>query len=163
MTGITAWVEQATWPAVIAATARLAESVTDPDIALVYAADDDARAVAGGSVRGLLGRRRNDDRVHAATQAAAEVVLADALATLARPAAVRVVHGRPERAVLAALDGMDWLVLARDGDLTRLGPHSLGPHTRFVLDHAPCDVVLVWPDSAPGIDTAPPPPPPGAP
>ena len=29
---------------------------------------------------------------------------------------------------------------ARDGDHTRLGPRSLGPATRFVVDHAPCPV-----------------------
>jgi hypothetical protein len=30
------------------------------------------------------------------------------------------------------------LIVARDGDRSRLGPKSLGHHTRFVVDHAPC-------------------------
>ncbi|MGD0344824.1 MAG: universal stress protein, partial [Acidimicrobiales bacterium] len=38
------------------------------------------------------------------------------------------------------------------------GPHSLGPATRFIVDHAPCPVLLVWPDEAPGIESIPPPP-----
>jgi hypothetical protein len=39
---------------------------------------------------------------------------------------------------------MDLLVLARDGDRSRPGPHSLGPAARFAVDHAPCRVLLVW-------------------
>jgi hypothetical protein len=54
-------------------------------------------------------------------------------------------------------------VLARDGDRTRLGPHSLGPHSRFIVDHAPCPVLLVWPEPPPGPSTLPPPPPPPPP
>jgi hypothetical protein len=53
---------------------------------------------------------------------------------------------------------MDLLVLARDGDHTRLGPQSLGPPARFVVDHAPCRVLLVWADAPPDVDTIPPPP-----
>jgi nucleotide-binding universal stress UspA family protein len=55
-------------------------------------------------------------------------------------------RGRAERAVVAACADADLLVLARDGDHTRLGPRSIGHATRFVLDHAPCRVLLVWPD-----------------
>jgi hypothetical protein len=54
---------------------------------------------------------------------------------------------------------MDVLVLARDGDRSRLGPHSLGPRARFVVDHAPCRVLLIWPDAPPGAETVAPPPP----
>ncbi len=63
-----------------------------------------------------------------------------------------------EREVVAASEGFDLLVLARDGDRARLGPKSLAPPTRFVVDHAPCAVLLVWPDEAPGVGTLPPPP-----
>jgi hypothetical protein len=58
---------------------------------------------------------------------------------------------------------MDILVLARDGDRERLGPRSVGPAARFVVDHAPCRVLLIWPDVAPALRTIPPPPAPGAP
>ncbi|MGF1424961.1 hypothetical protein [Kitasatospora sp. LaBMicrA B282] len=41
------------------------------------------------------------------------------------------------------------LILARDGDRAHHpGPHSLGPAGRFVVDHAPCPVLLVWPAPA---------------
>jgi hypothetical protein len=53
---------------------------------------------------------------------------------------------------------MDILVLARDGNRQRLGPRSLGPAARFVVDHAPCRVLLIWPDVAPALTTIPPPP-----
>ena len=61
--------------------------------------------------------------------------------------------------MVAAAEGMDVLVLARDGDRGRLGPRSLGPAARFVVDHAPCRVLLVWPDVAPPVSMIPPPPP----
>jgi nucleotide-binding universal stress UspA family protein len=65
--------------------------------------------------------------------------------------------GRVERVVVEAATGANLLVAARDGDRSRLGPASLGPATRFVVDHAPCPVLLVWPDQAPGMDSIPPP------
>jgi Na+/H+ antiporter NhaD/arsenite permease-like protein len=61
---------------------------------------------------------------------------------------------------VAAAAGADLLILARDGDRSRLGPKSLGPAGRFVVDHAPCPVLLVWPEDPPGTGTIPPPPPP---
>jgi nucleotide-binding universal stress UspA family protein len=61
--------------------------------------------------------------------------------------------------VVEAAQGVDLLVVARDGDRSRLGPASLGPATRFVVDHAPCPVLLVWPDRTPSVDSIPSPPP----
>ncbi len=46
------------------------------------------------------------------------------------------------------------LVLARDGG-PQLGPKSLGPRGRFVVDHAPCAVALVWPQVPPGPESIP--------
>ena len=51
-------------------------------------------------------------------------------------------RGRLEHEVVAALEGADLLVLARDGE-RRPGPKSLLPWTRFVVDHATCKVLLV--------------------
>jgi len=68
-------------------------------------------------------------------------------------------RGAVERDVVAACADAGLLILARAGDRTRLGPKSLGRTTRFVLDHAPCPVLLVWPDAPPGLSTLPPPPP----
>jgi nucleotide-binding universal stress UspA family protein len=60
-------------------------------------------------------------------------------------------RGKIEREVLEACAGADLLVLARDGE-RRLEPKSIGPRTRFVLDHAPCQVLLVWPEDPPSLD-----------
>ncbi|MFI5683329.1 hypothetical protein [Streptomyces sp. NPDC051636] len=75
------------------------------------------------------------------------------------PAAVLMLARRFERQVVAAAEGADPLVPARDGDRARLGPRSLGPAVRFAVDHAPCPVPLVWPESAPDLTAMPPPPP----
>ena len=75
---------------------------------------------------------------------------------LGRPCTQLERSGRIEREVVAAAEGADLLILARDGDRTHLGPRSLSPATRFVVDHAPCPVLLVWPETAPGIATIPP-------
>jgi nucleotide-binding universal stress UspA family protein len=64
--------------------------------------------------------------------------------------------GDVEREVVAACADADLLVCARDGAHDRLGPRSLGRWTRFVVDHAPCAVLLVWPDEAPGVESMPP-------
>jgi hypothetical protein len=96
--------------------------------------------------------------------ACAQTTLFDAAqARLGRPALREGRRGRIEREVVAACAEADMLVLARDGDHTRLGPRSLGHATRFVLDHAPCRVLLVWPDEPPVLATLPPPGPPRPP
>lgn len=85
---------------------------------------------------------------------AAELVSVAALLAVLAWAVIRP-RGWPE-AVAAVLvlaqmcDGEgDLLIVARDGDRSRPGPKSLGPATRFVVDHAPCPVVLVWPGEPP--------------
>jgi nucleotide-binding universal stress UspA family protein len=60
--------------------------------------------------------------------------------------------------VVATAERADLLIIARDGDLTHLGHKSLGPVSRFVVDHAPCPVLLVWPETPPSLTTIPPPP-----
>jgi nucleotide-binding universal stress UspA family protein len=82
----------------------------------------------------------------------ARALLEAARERLARPAEVSARRGRIEREVLDACVGADLLVLARDGE-HRLEPKSLGPRTRFVVDHAPCQVLLVWPEAPPSLDT----------
>jgi hypothetical protein len=52
--------------------------------------------------------------------------------------------------------GPSLLILAREG--AAAGPKSLGKAARFVVDHATCPVLLVWPGQPP--DTPLPPPPP---
>jgi len=60
--------------------------------------------------------------------------------------------------VVSASAEADLLIVARDGDRSRLGPKSMGRATRFVVDHAACPVLLVWPDPAPDVATMPAPP-----
>ncbi|MBV6702502.1 universal stress protein [Kitasatospora aureofaciens] len=118
-----------------------------------------AEALAHGAFAGLLGRghRERDpgDRVGRLADDSAQRLLDAAAQRLGRPCTRVERTGRTGHEVVAAAEGAELLVPARDGDRTRLGPHSLGPATRFVVDHAPCPVLLVWPEPAPGTDTIP--------
>lgn len=153
------WVTEGTWPACVDAARTYAPPGTD--VLLLHVTGDDAAAAAHGAFRGLMGRghpERDPGRRLEAMAAAAAVGLLDAAAErLGRPADRLERHGRIEREVVLVADGADLLIVARDGDRTRLGPHSLGPPTRFVVDHAPCPVLLVWPETPPGVGSIPPP------
>jgi nucleotide-binding universal stress UspA family protein len=121
-------------------------------------------AAAHGALAGLLGRgRRGPEATIDALSAEAVAGLLDhAQQRLGRPATTEQRTGRVEREVVAATADAILLICARDGDRSRLGPRSLGPATRFVVDHVPCPVLLVWPGEAPDLESIPPPPPPGA-
>ncbi|BBA98878.1 hypothetical protein RVR_5239 [Actinacidiphila reveromycinica] len=133
------------------------------DVVLVHVPEPEVAGAAHGAFAGLLGRGRpaRDPGIALSEQATAagEALLAEAAARLDRPCATLQRSGRVEREVVAEAQDAALLVLARDGDRSRLGPHSLGPHSRFIVDHAPCPVLLVWPEPPPGADTLPPPPP----
>lgn len=118
--------------------------------------------VARGAFAGLLGRGGPDpgDVFAGIEEDQVASLFDEAEARLGRPARRLWERGRVEREVVAAAADVDLLICARDGDPARLGPRSLGPHTRFVVDHAPCAVLLVWPHTAPTLDSMPPPPPP---
>jgi nucleotide-binding universal stress UspA family protein len=85
-------------------------------------------------------------------QEEAEALLAAARERFGRQAQTLARRGRIEREVLEAAADADVLVLVRDGE-PRLGPKSLGPQTRFVLDHAACAVLLLWAGTSPGSET----------
>jgi nucleotide-binding universal stress UspA family protein len=154
------WVAEGTWPACIDA-ARTWVPVDD-DITLLYVAGGEL-AAAHGALAGLLGRGRRgpDASLDALTTDAVGALLEKAARRLGRPSTTEQRAGRVEREVVAAAEGATLLICARDGDRSRLGPRSLGPATRFVVDHVPCPVLLVWPGEAPGVESIPPPPPPG--
>jgi nucleotide-binding universal stress UspA family protein len=100
-----------------------------------------------GARHGLLGRHhpQQDTSVRRISEASAQQLLADARTLLGRDATRLARRGNVAREVLAAAGGFDVLVCARDGDRGQHGPHSLGPATRQVVDHAACAVLLVWP------------------
>ena len=158
---VIAWIVEGTWPACVDATRTWAPD--GADIVLLHVTGPEVSAAARGAYAGLLGRARPDSDPgtgleHLAAASAREL-LAAAAARLGRPCTRSERTGRAEREVVAAAEGTDLLILARDGDRTRLGPRSLGPASRFIVDHAPCPVLLVWPEPAPAMATIPPPPP----
>lgn len=158
---VVVWLVEGTWEGCV----RTAKALLPPNAQLTLlhvtptGVDELPEAAAGG----LLGRGRAHRLSHpyeeAADIAALEILEAAARELGAHDVPVLARHGRLEREVVtaAAEAGADLLVVARDGERHRLGPHSLGPATRFVVDHAPCAVLLVWPEEPPGIGSMPPP------
>jgi nucleotide-binding universal stress UspA family protein len=160
---VVVWVVEGTWRASVDA-ARL-HSPSDAEFTLLYVVDDEVSKVAHGAFAGLMGRGRRDPDPGAVADdiatRAGEELLHKAGERLQRPHAGALTRGRSEREVVRACDGADLLVVARDGDRARLGPRSLGHTSRFVVDHAPCPVLLIWPGQSPELESIPPPPPPG--
>jgi nucleotide-binding universal stress UspA family protein len=160
------WVCEGTWRAIVDAALGLAPA--GARFTLLHVTSDEVPDAARGAYAGLLGRAGHDPgtRLDEMAAASARELMAAAASRLGRDCERLEVDGRPERAVVAASAQADLLIVARDGDRTRLGPKSLGKTTRFVVDHAACPVLLVWPESAPDVATIPPPPhhpPPGRP
>jgi nucleotide-binding universal stress UspA family protein len=155
---IVVWITEGTWQACVDAARDLAAG---HQVVLVHVIDAQTIEAMAGARAGLLGRAIPAGRSRVADEfGAAQGALLDAAqARLGRPAHRLGRRGHAEREVVAACADAGLLVLARDGDHTRLGPRSLGHATRFVVDHAPCRVLLVWPDEPPDLATLPPPPP----
>jgi nucleotide-binding universal stress UspA family protein len=157
---ILVWITEGTWQACADAARRLAPA--DTGITLLHVTPADLPETAHGAYLGLLGRghggRDPGPRLAEFAAVSAGELLNAAARRLARPCDQTRRQGRVEREVVTAAAGADLLVVARDGDRSRLGPKSLGKATRFVVDHAPCPVLLVWPETAPDIGSIPPPP-----
>jgi nucleotide-binding universal stress UspA family protein len=128
MTRVLVWIAPAGWEACVDAARRL----PDAEITLLQVAE------APPPPGGLLGRRQ-----HHAPAPPVDDLLDAAQERLGRTAARLSPPGRPEDAVVQAAAGFDLLVLSRTN--LRPGPPSLGHATRFVVDHAPCPILLVWP------------------
>ena len=152
------WVAEGTWRASVDAALSLAPAAASFTLLHVTAAE--VADAAHGAYAGLLGRGGRDpgERLDALGASSAAELLDAAAARLGRRCERRAIHGQAERAVVAASAEADLLIVARDGDRSRVGPKSLGRATRFVVDHAACPVLLVWPEPAPGVGTMPPPP-----
>jgi len=158
---VVVWTTETSWTRCVDVAASLLPA--DAQITLLAVPPAALAELHEGGRSGLLGRHPPPPRGPAwdeVADAAAERLLTDALARLGRPARTEVRHGRVEREVVAACADADLLVCARDGDDERLGPKSLGKAARFVVDHAPCQVLLLWPGEPPGVEAIPPPPPP---
>ncbi|MBV9422162.1 MAG: universal stress protein [Solirubrobacterales bacterium] len=153
------WIIEDTWEATVTEAAVFLPR--DADITLLHVASTEAETLATAARHGLLGRQppahAAAEPLRAISDQAAQQLLAEAHTRLGRPATLQARRGRVEHEVVAAAASMDILVLARDGDRARLGPRSLGPTARFVVDHAPCRILLIWPDVAPALTTIPPP------
>jgi nucleotide-binding universal stress UspA family protein len=143
------WIVEDTWEATVAEASRLLPA--DAQLALLHVAAADVEELTAAAPRGLLGRRHPPPPgppppgPQAISDEEARALLAEARDRLGRDAELLVRRGRVEHEVVAAARDCDLLVLARDGDRRRPGPKSLGPPARFVVDHAPCPVLLVWP------------------
>jgi nucleotide-binding universal stress UspA family protein len=146
------WIAEDTWEGCVDhAVALLPDGAA---ITLVHVAPSDVEAVASHGGARLLGRHPPPPPgppLRAIAEEEARALLKAAHARLGRPAEILARRGRIEREVLEACVGADLLVLARDGE-PRLEPKSVNPRTRFVLDHAPCQVLLVWPEAPPSLD-----------
>lgn len=166
---VLAWLVEGTWPACVDAVRTHAPETAE--VVLLHVSGPDVAGLAHGAFAGLLGRGHPrghrpaefwgsdpGDALETLGGSSAAELLGAAAERLGRPCAREERSGRVEREVVAAAEGADLLVLARDGDRSRLGPHSLGPAVRFAVDHAPCPVLLVWPEPAPALGTIPPPP-----
>jgi nucleotide-binding universal stress UspA family protein len=152
------WIGEGTWRAAVDAALSLAPA--EARFTLLHVTSPAAADAAHGAYRGLLGRGGPDpgDQLERLAQASAADLMEAAARRLGRPSDRLEIDDYAERAVVAASAGADLLIVARDGDRSRLGPKSLGKTTRFVVDHAACPVLLVWPEAPPDVGTIPPPP-----
>lgn len=141
---VVVWVTEGTWQGCVDAAAGLAPP--DADITLLHVNDGELAEAMHGVHHGLLGRRHeHEDDVERLTGAEEQRLLEAAAERLGRPSTTRTRSGEVQHVVTRECEGADLLVCARDGRHDHPGPHSLGHHTRFVVDHAPCAVLLVWP------------------
>jgi nucleotide-binding universal stress UspA family protein len=141
------WIVEETWRAPVTAAAAFLRSAAD--VTILHVRESDVETVASAARRALLGRprRTTDTSLDAISEECARELLEAAQAVLGREAALEGRSGRIEREVVAAAETMDLLVFARDGERSHLGPGSLGPTARYVVDHAPCAVLLAWPEA----------------
>jgi nucleotide-binding universal stress UspA family protein len=155
------WITEDSWQACVDAVQSLAPA--GQDVTLLHVTDTAALEAAHGAFTALLGRSRVEPgaQLEAMAEDAAGQVLAAAAERLGQPAEQLRLRGRPEHQVVGAARGADLLVLAREG--AAAGPKSLGKAARFVVDHAACPVLLIWPGPVPEGPPPPPPPPPHRP
>jgi nucleotide-binding universal stress UspA family protein len=143
------WLVEDSWQATVAAAAGL---IADgAEVTLLCVLTGETEELVRGARAGLLGRHpppppHDEPALGSISEEVAHELLRDARERLGRPAELTIRRGRIEREVVAAANDADLLILARRGDHRKPGPKSIAHPTRFVVDHAPCAVLLVWPD-----------------
>lgn len=149
------WISESTWQGCVDHARELLAD--DAEVTLLHVADSEAEHLADHPGPERFGRHRPpppEPRIRALADSEAQELLTAAAQRLGRPARTVARRGHTEREVLAAADdlGADLLVVAREGE-ARLGPPSLGRRARFVVDHAGCEVLLVWAGEPPPADS----------
>jgi nucleotide-binding universal stress UspA family protein len=139
---VLAWITEGGWEACVDAVKQLSSE----HVTLLYVASVDLPGPRGPRHERVM------ERISALAGEAADALLDDAEERLGFAATKRSEPGDPHTIVIDAASEADVLVLAREG--RHPGPHSIGHDSRFVVDHAPCTLVLAWPEGAP--DSAPP-------
>jgi hypothetical protein len=140
---VLAWITEGGWEAVVDAVAKL--NATAVTLIHVDTVDMPGRGHRYEQVM---------ERMHALAVEAAQALLEDAEERLGRPADKVTESGVAETIIYEHAHAYDVLVLARDG--RHSGPPSIGHDQRWVIDHAPCAVLLAWQAGAPD-DSEPPP------
>ena len=146
------WIVEGSWERCVDRARELVPA--DAEITLLHVSSSEAEEMAAHPGPGLMGRRHHappGPTVPEISEAEGLSLLRAARERLGRPAELVCRHGRIEREVVQACEGSDLLVLARDGK-PRREPKSLGRFSRFVVDHAGCAVLLVWPTEPPGLE-----------
>jgi hypothetical protein len=143
---VVVWINPgAAWESAVDAAVRL---VGEEIVLLLVTETDDH--LTPGLLSGLLGPAGHEpgDEFAGIAEDQAAALFDEAEARLGRPARRLWERGVVEHVVIAASADADLLVCVRDGVSDRPGPDSLRPATRFVVDHAPCGVLLAWPGEA---------------
>jgi nucleotide-binding universal stress UspA family protein len=139
---VLAWITEAGWEACVDAVKQLPAG----DVTLLHVAAHDLPGPRGPRHERVM------ERMNALAEQASQALLEDAEERLGLAADKRSETGEAHTIVMDAANAADILVLARES--RHPGPHSIGHDSRFVVDHAPCTVIVVWPAGAP--DSAPP-------
>ncbi len=136
----------AAWESAVDAAARLA----DDEVVLLLVTDSDGGRTHDPLTE-LLGPSGHEpgDAFGGSTEDQAAALFDEAEARMGRPVRRLWERGVAEHEVVAAAGSADLLVCVRDGAPGGRGADSLGPATRFVVHHAPCEVLLVWPGGKP--------------
>jgi hypothetical protein len=142
------WITETGWEACVDAARGLGAT----DVTLLYAPSGEAVEASRGALAGLLGRHARpevEERVERLSAEAAEALLAAAAERLGRDARREMAgDGHPEHVVTDAARDADLLIVARSS--RHIGPKSIRHPQRFVVDHAPCPLLLVWPGEPEG-------------